>query len=98
MALAAVKYYSGTTELIFVNSIPKDEFGKRFPEQRGKGWDFYSRLVGSPKGDTLAELPVTRIIEFQKHASLHKCDARCQHARGRKCECSCGGQFHGAGA
>ena len=26
-----------------------------------------------------------------------KCDARCEHARGFKCDCSCGGENHGAG-
>lgn len=26
-----------------------------------------------------------------------KCDARCEHARGFKCECSCGGENHGSG-
>jgi hypothetical protein len=27
----------------------------------------------------------------------HKCDARCVHARGANCECSCGGANHGKG-
>lgn len=27
----------------------------------------------------------------------HKCDARCTHARGGNCECSCGGANHGKG-
>lgn len=27
----------------------------------------------------------------------HKCDARCTHARGGTCECSCGGANHGKG-
>ena len=26
----------------------------------------------------------------------HKCDARCSSARGHNCECSCGGENHGA--
>lgn len=26
-----------------------------------------------------------------------KCDARCTHAKGFKCECSCGGENHGKG-
>lgn len=26
-----------------------------------------------------------------------KCDLRCEHARGFKCDCSCGGENHGAG-
>ncbi len=41
----------------------------------------------------------TRIIEYKRNPSLHKCDARCQNAKGRTCECACGGRFHGhAGA
>lgn len=27
----------------------------------------------------------------------HECDARCVHATGHVCECSCGGKNHGAG-
>lgn len=27
----------------------------------------------------------------------HQCDARCMHAIGANCECSCGGKNHGAG-
>lgn len=27
-----------------------------------------------------------------------KCDARCTHAKGHSCECSCGGKNHGADA
>ena len=39
---------------------------------------------------------VERKIERPQFASNHKCDARCQNARGRKCECSCSGKNHGA--
>lgn len=28
----------------------------------------------------------------------HRCDARCLHAKGATCECSCGGKNHGAKA
>jgi hypothetical protein len=38
---------------------------------------------------------VTRAIEFKSSPSLHQCDDRCTHARGHKCECSCGGANHG---
>jgi hypothetical protein len=40
---------------------------------------------------------VTRIINYKKYPSLHKCDARCLHATGCNCECQCGGVNHGAG-
>lgn len=37
-----------------------------------------------------------RVIFFQKNPSLHKCNAKCQAARGPNCECSCGGANHGS--
>jgi hypothetical protein len=41
---------------------------------------------------------VERAIERKANPSNHKCDARCLNATGFKCECSCGGKHHGAGA
>ena len=32
-----------------------------------------------------------------KFSAVHKCDAKCMNSRGHVCECSCGGQNHGAG-
>lgn len=43
------------------------------------------------------KLQATRKIEFKRNPSLHKCDARCFHAKGHQCECSCGGKNHGKG-
>ena len=40
----------------------------------------------------------TRKIERKSFPSLHKCDARCQNARGHSCECACGGKNHGRAA
>ena len=41
--------------------------------------------------------PVHRVVAFKNHnPSLHKCGARCRNAKGPNCECSCGGEFHGA--
>lgn len=40
---------------------------------------------------------VERMIEFKRNPSLHKCDARCQNAKGFKCECECRGKNHGSG-
>lgn len=42
-------------------------------------------------------VPVDRVIDFKRGASLHVCDVRCQSARGHVCECSCGGLNHGRG-
>lgn len=38
-----------------------------------------------------------RLIFRKANPSNHKCDARCLHAKGGNCECSCGGKNHGAG-
>lgn len=45
-----------------------------------------------------AVLVCERKIEFKLNGSMHKCDARCQSAKGHKCECECGGKNHGAAA
>ena len=63
---------------------------------RFKRVDSFSMWIG--RDETGAVLPVTRVIDFKKNPSLHKCDARCRTAKGHNCECSCGGQFHGSGA
>lgn len=45
-----------------------------------------------------SRITAQRAIEFKRHPKLHKCDDRCVHARGHKCECSCGGANHGKAA
>lgn len=100
MAIQTVKYFSGTQELIYSRAIPNAEFNRRFGYVlTGKRQDGYSKFVGFAAGKTLDAnmLPVTRMIEYKRNPSLHKCDARCRHAKGHTCECSCGGQYHGAG-
>lgn len=44
------------------------------------------------------KMQADRRIDFKKNPSLHKCDARCETAKGHKCECSCGGKNHGIAA
>lgn len=39
---------------------------------------------------------VERRIDRPSFSRNHKCDARCQNATGRKCECACQGKNHGA--
>jgi hypothetical protein len=39
--------------------------------------------------------PTGKPIMFNANGSNHNCDDRCTHARGDKCECSCGGKNHG---
>lgn len=93
-----VKYFSGSTELVYIRPMKNDLFASRF-DVRGVRYDGYSRLVGYAIGATNDghELPVTRKIEYKSNPSLHRCDARCRNAKGHSCECSCGGQFHGFG-
>jgi hypothetical protein len=38
-----------------------------------------------------------RIVRRPLEPSNHVCDARCIHATGQRCECSCGGENHGIG-
>ena len=92
--MTTFKYFSGTTEVSFYGSIRNAEFAALFPGVRGKRSDSFSMLVGRLNGQLA---PVTRIIEYKSNPSLHKCDGRCLHAKGRTCECSCGGRNHGAG-
>jgi hypothetical protein len=39
-----------------------------------------------------------RKIERPSFVSNHKCDGRCESAKGHKCECACGGKNHGVAA
>lgn len=41
---------------------------------------------------------VDRTIDYKATPSRHRCDARCEDARGHDCECACGGVNHGKGA
>lgn len=95
MATATVKYFSGDKEISSIEYVRNADFAARFPGVKGKRVDSFSMLAGKVDG---AMLPVTRIIDFKKNPSLHMCDARCQHAKGRACECSCGGKNHGIAA
>lgn len=96
--MSKTKYFSGTTPV-------KDLFplsNRRFLAIGGvpskhNYYDSFHRKAGHPATGPDATLPVTRTIYFKSNPSLHKCDARCRHAKGSNCECSCGGEFHGAG-
>lgn len=50
------------------------------------------------KGPDGSTMQADRKIEYKRNPSLHKCDARCESAKGHKCECSCGGKNHGVAA
>lgn len=98
--MATFKYFNGSQELIYPRPLDNPKFWARFGYPlKGVRYDGYSKWVAFDPANTKDSgmLPVTRVIEFKSNPSLHKCDARCQHAKGRTCECSCGGKFHGFG-
>ena len=96
--MATYKYFSGTQQVTSPHYLKNERFARAFPGLRGVRVDGYSKWVAHPAQGPDAIVPVTRIIEYKNNPSLHKCDARCQHAKGRTCECSCGGANHGAAA
>jgi hypothetical protein len=53
------------------------------------------RLTGHDSGNT--EHQVKRSIAYNLDGSRHRCNSSCQHAKGKHCECSCGGANHGKG-
>jgi len=96
MAMMTVKYFSGTDELTGIHTLKRAQADRAWPALKVKRQDSFSSLIGHPLSGPDAIYPVTRIIEYKRNPSKHKCDARCTHAKGRQCECSCGGQFHGS--
>jgi len=97
MAATKAIYFSGTEQVKDVFWMPNDKFEALFPGVKGVKVDSFKKWAGHPISGTDKYLPVTRIIHYKQHPSLHKCDARCMHAKGRVCECSCGGANHGIG-
>ena len=97
--MSKVLYFSGTTQVKNVFGLDNAKFaaigGVRSKHNR---YNSFQRLAGHPVAGNDAVLPVTRTIFYKSNPSLHKCDARCRHAKGHNCECSCGGEFHGAEA
>jgi hypothetical protein len=90
-------YFSGSTPVKNVYGLANARFAAIGGVKSKHNWyDGFSRLVGRPETGPDAILPVTRTIHYKSNPSLHKCDARCRHAKGHNCECSCGGEFHGA--
>ncbi len=86
-----------TVQLAWISTLDNREFDSLFPGIKGRRSDSFSRFVGYLDNSTKRPVPTFRAIEFKVNPSLHKCDARCQHAKGHSCECSCGGKNHGKG-
>ena len=95
--MGKLTYYSGHTKLssVFALDLPKFRAIGGTPNKHNR-FDSFKRMAGMP-ADKSAVYPVTRWVRFKINPSLHKCDARCRNAKGHDCECSCGGEFHGAG-
>lgn len=53
------------------------------------------RLTGHDHSNR--EHEVARTVAYNLDGSRHRCNSACQHAKGKDCECSCGGAFHGKG-
>lgn len=92
------KYFSGAEHIpqdAYIGPIKNADFDARWPGVKGIKYDGYYKLYAHQyKGQ---DWPITRIIEYSRTPSRHKCDARCLMAKGRNCECQCGGANHGRG-
>lgn len=79
--------------------MKREDVAREFPGLKVVGVDSFSVFAGyDPENPKAPQLPVTRKIYYKVNGTKHKCDARCRHAKGHNCECSCGGRFHGIGA
>lgn len=98
--MADMRYFTEidgqAVRLAGITHIPNAEFAALFPGVKGRRADSFSRWVGWLEGERELR-PLLRSIEYKRNPSLHKCDARCRHAKGHSCECSCGGANHGRG-
>jgi hypothetical protein len=89
-------YFSGETLLVGTNTARRTEVEAKFPGVKLVRTDSFSVWIGWIPGAKFADyLPVTRVIAYKPDGSKHKCDSRCQSAKGGNCECSCGGKYHG---
>jgi hypothetical protein len=96
MNKGSTKYFNGQIELAHPHGMPNKQFESTFPGIKGRNYDSFSKFVAYVPG-TKTIMPVERRIDFKSNPSLHQCDSRCMNAKGKSCECSCGGKNHGAG-
>ena len=103
--MANVKTFSdlngNTVELTGVWGMDNAKFAVAFPGVKGRRFDSFQMMVGTPAGVVSADrnaLPVTRTITYKSNPSKHVCSDRCINAKPNgACECACGGKNHGAG-
>ena len=96
MAIAKILYFSGDIQLdgAFMGNLSEHlELGGTVSKHNYISQD--QSMIGFLGNK---HLPITRKICFKKNPSLHKCSAKCRHATGHDCECSCGGKNHGIDA
>lgn len=94
------RYFHNDTELKGYMGSNKETLSMRslFPEIKLKMIGSFNCWIGSLDGKIGSPLlPITRIIRHNPKGKLHKCDSRCRNAKRGDCECSCMGEFHGAG-
>lgn len=96
MANYSIKYFSGDQEVVSMYYGGKNS--EWLKSVKAKRIDSLYRMVGHPVSGYDATMAITRVIEYKKNPSLHKCDSRCMNAKGHSCECSCGGKNHGINA
>lgn len=92
-----VKYFAADgAEIPHPYSMKRARFAELFGECKALRYDSFSFFVGKHPVTGL-DVPAVRRIYYKVNGSKHKCDGRCLHAKGRNCECACGGANHGAG-
>lgn len=97
-AKRVTRFFHGETELAQAWTEDMRKIRALHPEAgKLKRIDSFSAWVGGERYSRENFLPVTRIVHHNPAGSLHKCGSRCRSAKGSDCECSCRGEFHGAG-
>jgi hypothetical protein len=94
--MKTTKYFSGKQEVKNAFHVKKENSAGCVPLKL-TGYSGNVVLAGYPLEGQGGPLPITRVIFIKENPSMHKCGAKCRHAKGSSCDCECGGQFHGAG-
>jgi len=59
------------------------------------GYGRYEERISWPQAETTCCGRPMRTDKIRGRVTDQPCDARCTHAKGSSCECSCGGKNHG---
>jgi len=90
-----------TTVRVTVPSVARDKWTRGIPGVPGSAEKYQvSEPAWAPRNLGLECVAHRYPLRWQPIEGRtnpdHKCDARCIHARGPNCDCSCGGANHGA--